>query len=610
MRMIKTATAVALAIGALTLSEAAYADCVVPRAPNAPAARGDRLDRMTSDRVQFTGGCIDGIPIGQNTPAAGNFSSLSVNGIAVGSGGLESDPVVGAVTGIPKADGAGNISAAVAGTDYAIITGTTCTGTDKVSAINPTTGAVTCTADTGGGAGGEPAGSTNDIQTNAGGGSFGAITPGTGVATFLATPSSANLRAALTDEVGTGAFYTVGGALGTPASATLTNATGLPPGGITAQAANTLIGNPTGSSAAPTAITLGANLSFSGGALVASGLDLSGVTDGSIIYDDSGTPNEVTLGSGLAMSSGTLSLSEVANEETTTARTIGTGDANETVFFTNVGASTANLTAVATLGAGFGVYIDCQTAAGCTIDPAGAETINGAATLTLKQYQKSWVKTYNGTSWTANVEASIDPSNASNMSSGTLAEARGGTGITALGTGVATFLGTPTSANAAAMVTNETGSGALVFATSPTLVTPVLGTPTSGDATNLTNVVSMAPIGWVAGTVPGTMTVFTATQATTVVGITGTVETAVGGTATVAFYKTASGTACASGTNQISAAATFNANGTANTNQTLTLAGGAANILASGDRICAVAAGAGWTSSHTGSGGITVKVRI
>lgn len=51
---------------------------------------------------------------------------------------------------------------------------------------------------------------------------------GTNVATFLATPSSANLRAALTDEVGTGAAYFVGGALGTPSSATLTSATGLP----------------------------------------------------------------------------------------------------------------------------------------------------------------------------------------------------------------------------------------------------------------------------------------------------------------------------------------------------------------------------------------------
>lgn len=50
----------------------------------------------------------------------------------------------------------------------------------------------------------------------------------TGMGTFLATPTSANLRAALTDETGTGAAYFVGGALGTPSSATLTSATGLP----------------------------------------------------------------------------------------------------------------------------------------------------------------------------------------------------------------------------------------------------------------------------------------------------------------------------------------------------------------------------------------------
>jgi hypothetical protein len=70
--------------------------------------------------------------------------------------------------------------------------------------------------------------------------------------------------------------------------------------------------------------------------------------------------------------------------------------------------------------------------------------------------------------------------------SGTLPVANGGTGITSLGTGVATFLGTPSSANLAAAVTDETGSGALVFATSPTLVTPVLGTPSSGTLTNCT----------------------------------------------------------------------------------------------------------------------------
>lgn len=74
-------------------------------------------------------------------------------------------------------------------------------------------------------------------------------------------------------------------------------------------------------------------------------------------------------------------------------------------------------------------------------------------------------------------------------SSVTLTNATGlpiSTGVSGLGTGVATFLATPSSANLASAVTDETGSGALVFATSPTLVTPALGTPASGVMTNVT----------------------------------------------------------------------------------------------------------------------------
>lgn len=65
--------------------------------------------------------------------------------------------------------------------------------------------------------------------------------------------------------------------------------------------------------------------------------------------------------------------------------------------------------------------------------------------------------------------------------SGTLTNCTGlpvATGVSGLGAGVATFLATPSSANLAAALTDETGTGAAVFANTPTLVTPVIGAAT------------------------------------------------------------------------------------------------------------------------------------
>ncbi len=57
--------------------------------------------------------------------------------------------------------------------------------------------------------------------------------------------------------------------------------------------------------------------------------------------------------------------------------------------------------------------------------------------------------------------------------SGTLPVANGGTGITSLGTGVATWCGTPSSANLASALTDETGTGACVFGTAPLFKTTI-----------------------------------------------------------------------------------------------------------------------------------------
>ena len=64
--------------------------------------------------------------------------------------------------------------------------------------------------------------------------SWAGVTRASGFDTFVATPSSANLRALLTDETGTGPALFQGGDYGTPSALVLTNATGLTTSGIAA----------------------------------------------------------------------------------------------------------------------------------------------------------------------------------------------------------------------------------------------------------------------------------------------------------------------------------------------------------------------------------------
>ena len=129
--------------------------------------------------------------------------------------------------------------------------------------------------------------------------------------------------------------------------------------------------------------------------------------------------------------------------------------------------------------------------------------------------------------------------------SGTLTNCTGlpiATGVSGLASNVATFLTTPSSANLAAVLTDETGTGANVFANTPTLVTPVIGaaTGTSLAVTGAVTSSGIAGIGYATGAGGSVTQAISRTTGVTIDKITGSITlfSAAGTTSATTFTVT------------------------------------------------------------------------
>ena len=276
------------------------------------------------------------------------------------------------------------------------------------------------------------------------------------VATFLGTPSSANLAASIDDETGTGALVfansptLVSPALGTPASGTLTNCTGLPMAGLSDLDAD-----------ARTFLTTPSSANLRGAIDDETG-------SGALVFANTPTLVSPVLGAatGTSIAVGAASTMDVTGLEVQGGvKAVGvitassfSGDGSS---LTGVTADSVSVRKLTNAGTGVTVFLETPSSANlasAVTDETGSGALVFATSPTL-------VTPVLGT-----------------PASGTLTNCTGlpiSSGVSGLAANVATFLGTPSSANLRAAVTDETGSGVAVFNDTPTLITPVLGAATA-----------------------------------------------------------------------------------------------------------------------------------
>ena len=372
---------------------------------------------------------------------------------------------------------------------------------------------------------------------------------GTNVAAFLATPSSANLASALTDESGsnTVAFTTsptfVTPTLGVASATTINKVTFTAPAtgstltvadGKTLTASNTLTF--TGTDASSVAFGTGGTVAYTANKLSAFAATSSSELLG-VISDETGS-GALVFGTSPAITTSLTTPSTSFDLINTTATTVNFAKAATTL---SIGAATGTTTvnnALTVSGdltvSGTTTTVNTETInladnvitlnsneAGTPSQNAGIEVERGTSTNVALQWNETsdvWEYTVDGTNYipvvgttatqtltnktltspTLTTPALGTPASgvmtnvtgtAAGLTAGNVTTNANLTGhITSVGN--AAVLGSFTSAQLLAALTDETGTGAAVFATSPTLVTPTIGAAT---ATTVNKVTFTAP---------------------------------------------------------------------------------------------------------------------